>query len=63
MLIHLECENGITIERCKQQQSWISSILEWIVISMVIYFVVSIIQSMAQTYVKRLKDNKKKKAS
>lgn len=36
-----------------QAGSWISLIFEWFVISMIIYFLVSIINSMAQSHLKQ----------
>ena len=45
------------------KQSWLSWIFDKLVLAMVIYFVVSIINSMAQNYKRKIEDEEKRKAS
>jgi len=45
------------------EQSWLAWVFEQVVLLMVVYFVVSIVNSMAQNYHSRVSKNKRKKVS
>jgi len=44
----------LIVRRCGLQESWLSWLFEKLVMVMVVYFVISIIHSMAQSYHKQL---------
>ena len=54
VLLHCVFNNGILLPDFLQDENWLSWVFEKVVLVMVCYFVISIVNSMAQSYAKRL---------